>query len=56
MLQKIPRDAVQKLCLAKQIYPGRTLYVQESFKDACASSFFYDWPSSGDARSVKTEE
>lgn len=40
MLQKIPRDAVQKLCLAKQIYPGRTLYVQESFKDACASSFF----------------
>jgi len=31
---KNPRDASQITCLAKQMYPGKTNYMQEAFKDA----------------------
>lgn len=41
VLFKNPRDGSQITNLAKQMYPGRVSYVQESFKDATSSPHGY---------------
>ena len=41
VLFKNPRDGAQITNLAKQMYPGRVSYVQESFKDATATPHGY---------------
>jgi GTPase SAR1 family protein len=41
VLFKNPRDGSQITNLAKQMYPGRTSYVQEAFKDATAHPHGY---------------
>lgn len=38
---KNPRDASQITHLAKQMYPGRTKYLQEAYKDATAEAHGY---------------
>ena len=38
---KYPRDATQMSHLARQMYPGRTKFVQEAFKEATALAYGY---------------
>ena len=38
---KNPRDATQMSHLARQMYPGRTKFVQEAFKDATKIPYGY---------------
>ncbi len=41
VLMKNPSDQLQASNLAKQLYPGKTKYFMESYKDACSDSFGY---------------
>lgn len=41
VLMKNPSDQLQASTLAKQLYPGKTKYFMESYKDACSESFGY---------------
>jgi len=41
ILMKNPSDQLQATTLAKQLYPGKTHFFMESYKDACSESFGY---------------
>jgi len=41
VLMKNPSDQLQASNLAKQLYPGRTKFFMEAYKDACSESFGY---------------
>jgi len=41
VLMKNPSDQLQASTLAKQLYPGRTQFFMEAYKDACSESFGY---------------
>ena len=41
VLFKSPRDAVQVQHLARQMYPGKTRFMQEAFEDATAKPYSY---------------
>jgi hypothetical protein len=41
VLMKNPRDASQLATLARQMYPGRSKYLLEAFKDATAKPYGY---------------
>lgn len=41
ILMKNPSDQLQASTLAKQLYPGKTQYFMEAYKDACKESYGY---------------
>ena len=41
ILMKNPSDQLQATTLSKQLYPGKTQYFMESYKDACSESYGY---------------
>ena len=41
VLFKNPRDAVQVATLARQMYPGRSKFLAEAFKDATDKAYGY---------------
>ena len=44
MLFKNPRDNIVITSLAKQMYPGKTKFLQEAFKDATKLPYYYLFP------------
>ena len=41
VLMKNPSDQLQALTLAKQLYPGKTHFFMDAYKDACSQSYDY---------------
>ena len=41
VLMKNPSDQLQAMNLAKQLYPGKTNYFMEAYRDACGQSYGY---------------
>ncbi len=41
ILMKNPSDQLQASTLAKQLYPGKTQFFMEAYKDACCESYSY---------------